>query len=211
MLLVAGVDPGVNGAVGLWDVDANKLFSVIPLPHYTVMVGKMERTRLDEIELVALFKCFFAMGVKLVGIENVQGGNYGGKKQSASGAFQFGYTFGLLRMAALANGMEIDAASPAVWKLREQVPASAKGIVLLADKAFPEFTHMWHGPKGGLLHDRADAAFLARYFGQRIWPSMQPREGLRTLALGVGKDVPALKTYGKVTIVKPKRTRRPKP
>jgi len=189
MLLIAGVDPGVHGAASLYDFEADKLFGVYPLPNYTIKVGRVTRTRLDEDELADLFKMFGHMGVKFMGIENVQGGNYGGKKQSAAGAFQFGYTFGLLRMAAKLSGIDVTTPSPAVWKLVEKVPADARGIVAKADKEFPEFKKKWHGPKGAALHDRADSAFLARHTARHLWPGQQPREGLRTLAKGLGKKV----------------------
>lgn len=189
MLLIAGIDPGVTGALAVYDYDADKLLDVWPLPNYQIKVGKQTRTRLDEDEVAALFRILAAMGVKLVGIENVQGGNYAGKKQTAAGAFQFGYTFGTLRMGAVMANIMHDAASPAVWKLREQVPKDPKAIVRLADKAFPEHKAKFHGPKGGSYHDIAEACFLARYFARNIWPSMQPQAGLRTLAKGLGRNV----------------------
>jgi hypothetical protein len=189
MLLIAGVDPGVNGAVALYDFEADKLFDVYPLPNFKIKVGRKTRTRLDEEALADLFKGFAMMGVKFMGIENVQGGNYGGKKQTAAGGFQFGYTYGVLRMACLMVGIDHTTPSPAVWKLQEKVPKDAHGIVAKADIEFPEHKKKWHGPKGADLHDRADAAFLARYVARRLWPAQQPREGLRTLAKGVAKKV----------------------
>ena len=189
MLLVAGIDPGVGGAIALYDFDADRLFGVYKLPNYKIMVGKKERTRLDEEELRDLFRSLAMMGVRFAVIENVQGGNYSGKKQSAAGAFQFGYTYGLLRMACMLVGIEHTTASPAVWKLTEMVPVTAAAIVKKADAEFPEHKKLFHAPKGAALHDRADAAFLSRYAARRIWPSQQPRAGLRTLALGVAKKV----------------------
>lgn len=189
MLLIGGVDPGVNGAVGVYDFDADKLVAVYKLPSYTVIVGRSERTRLDEEAVDHLFKALAMMGVVFCGIENVQGGNFRGKKQSASSGFQFGYTFGVLRMACVSNGIKHTAASPAVWKMVEQVPDNAKGIIAKADAEFPEHKAAWHGPKGGLLHDIAEAAFISRYFARRIWPSHQQQEGLRSLAIGIGKKV----------------------
>lgn len=189
MLLVCGIDPGTTGALAVFDAEADKLIDVWSLPNFKVMVGKTERTRLDLEELQALFDLLVFMDVKLIGIENVQGGNFGGRKQSAVGAFQFGYTFGLLSGLAQASKIMHTAASPAVWKLSEQVPKDPKAIVRMADKAFPEQKTKFHGPKGGSYHDMAEAAFLARYFARRIWPSMQPQAGLRTLAKGLGKRV----------------------
>lgn len=189
MILIAGIDPGVTGAIAVYDFEADKLVAVWPLPNYQIKVGKTTRHRLDLAELRALFNVLVFMDVKLIGIENVQGGNFGGRKQSAAGAFQFGYTFGLLEGMAETSGIEHTAASPAVWKLSEQVPTNAAAIVRKADKEFPEHKKKWRGPNGGSLHDRCEAAFLARYFARRIWPSAQPRAGLRTLAKGLARRV----------------------
>lgn len=190
MLLIAGIDPGVTGGAALYDFEADKLFAVYKLPNLKIKVGKHTRTRLDIDALEALLDCFLFMDVKFIGVENVQGGSFHGeRKQGAAGAFAFGYTFGLIRMAAQMVGIPHDVASPAVWKAYEKVPKDEKGIVLKADKEFPEHKAMWHGPKGGALHDRAEAAFLARYFARRIWPAQQKRAGLRTMQAGIARKV----------------------
>jgi len=188
MLLIAGIDPGATGAIGIYDFEADKLVSIWDLPNFKVQVGKTMKTRLDVPDLHAQFAALKMMGVRLVGIENVQGGNWNGRKQSASGAFQFGYTFGLVQMAAEASGIPHDLASPAVWKLQERVPRHEVGIVAKADKDFPEHRDMFHTTRGRLLHDRAEAAFLARYFARIKWPAMQPRESLRKLAAGLPRS-----------------------
>lgn len=191
MLLIAGCDPGATGAISIYDRDADKLVCVWDLPNFKIPIGTKTRTRMDSVDLEAMFDCMVSMGVRLFGIENVQGGNWGGRKQGAVGAFQFGYVFGALNMLAQVKRIPVAAASPAVWKLTEKVPKDETGIILKADKEFPEHTERFHGPKGGKKHDRAESAFLSRYFARKIWPSMQPAEGLRTLAKGLGKRVMA--------------------
>lgn len=194
MLLIAGIDPGATGATAIYDLDADKLVSIWDLPNYKVQVGKTTRTRLDIDDLHAQFEMLKLMGVRLIGIENVQGGVFGSnRKQGAVSAFQFGYTFGLLTMAARATGIPYDTASPAVWKLQEKVPRAEVGIVAKADKDFPEHRDLFHTTRGRLLHDRAEAAFLARYFARIKWPAMQPRESLRKLAAGLSKPKRARK------------------
>lgn len=193
MNLVGGIDPGVNGAAALYDADSGTLFGVYPLPNYTVQIGATERKRLDIDALWQLFEGFKLLGVKLIGIENVQGGNFKGKKQSAAGAFQFGYTFGVLTMAARAVGIEYVTPSPAVWKLTEKVPVATAGIIAKADAEFPDHKKHWHGPQGGSYHDPAEAAFLARYIATRILPTrgLQADETVRALAEATKTDLPA--------------------
>lgn len=189
MLLIAGIDPGSTGAIAVYDFDASKLVSIWDLPNYKVVVGKGTRTRLDIDDLFLQFETLKMMGVRLIGIENVQAGVFdSGRKQGASSAFQFGYTFGLLTMAAKGTGIPYDAASPAVWKLQEKVPRHEIGIVAKANKDFPEHKDMFRTTRGRLRHDRAEAAFIARYFARIKWPAMQPRESLRKLAAGLPKQ-----------------------
>lgn len=181
MLIVAGIDPGKTGAVSLYDHDADKLVAVWDLPNYDIVVGGSTRLRIDEPELekmMANLKNLF--DCRLIGIEKVQG--WGGKQQSASAAFQFGYIYGVIRTLARLTGIIVAEASPGVWKLVEKVPKDEKAIVKLADEQFPDFKSVFHGPKNGPLHDRAESAFLARYFARRIWPTLQPRESLRAQA-----------------------------
>lgn len=179
MLLIGGVDPGRTGALALWDADADAPVAVYDLPNYKVQIGKKTRTHLDQLEMDRLFAVVGMMGVRMIGVEKVQG--YGGKRQSASAAFQFGYTYAKIESAAQ-NICDVHYASPAVWKLNDKIPLDGKAIVKMADAAFPAFADRFHGPKGGPYHDRAEALFLARYFARRVWPSVQMRPPLREIA-----------------------------
>lgn len=182
-MFVGGLDPGNTGAVGMWDVGADKLFGVYDLPNYTVTINGNKRRRLDEDELHHLFSFFKDAGMVFLVIEQV--GGWGGKNQSAHGAFTFGECFGVIKTTARYCGLTTAFASPSIWKPMEKVRKDEQAIVNKANIEFPEFKHLWIGKKGGLRHDRAEAAFLSRYAARRMWPASQPREALRKAAKGL--------------------------
>lgn len=167
MLLVSGIDPGLTGAIAIYDVEADALMAVWDIPTAQITVGGSKRRQLDMIELRGMFDTLIVMGVKLVCVERV--GGYGGKGQSASAAFTFGEVFG--RIVTLAEEVgETHMPAPGVWKTREKISTDAAAIVAKAETEFPAHATLFRGPKKGLLHDRAEAAFLARYAARRIWP-----------------------------------------
>ena len=167
MLHIAGIDPGLTGAVAVYDRDADKLIGVWDIPIFKEQVGRTERRRLDMPALRDLFTLLQTFDIKLIGIEKVQG--WGGKGQSASAAFQFGYVYSKIESAA-EIAAPVAHARPDVWKMREKVPKDERAIAKMACEAFPEHAARFAGPKGAPLHDRAEAALLARYFARRVWP-----------------------------------------
>jgi len=87
---------------------------------------------------------------------------------------QFGEVFGRIMALAEAAAPFVDGPAPSVWKLREKVPLDPEAIVKKAETEFPGFAHMFYGPKGGPLHDRAEAAFLARYAARKVVAAASP-------------------------------------
>lgn len=193
MLFVAGIDPGLSGAIAIYDQETDRLVAVWDTPTVKMQIGGGTRKRLNMPELRGMFDTLIVMDVKLICLERVQG--YGGKEQSASGAFQFGEVFG--RMMTLAEEVSpVDAPAPSVWKMREKVSTNEEAIVKKAEAEFPTFAHLFRGPKGGPLHDRAEAAFLARYAARKIWP-MRLSDGTAVYdsrAVAVDDDKPKLLT-----------------
>lgn len=169
MLLIAGIDPGLTGAIAIYDRDADKLVGVWDIPTVKELISGRQRRRLDMPALHLHMTVLGQWNVALIGIEKVQG--WGGKDQSASAAFQFGYVYGKIESAAEIVAPVADV-RPDVWKMREKVPGDAEAIVKMASEAFPEHAGRFVGPKGGPLHDRAEAALLSRYFARRIWPTL---------------------------------------
>jgi hypothetical protein len=160
-MIVAGADPGLSGAVVVYDSDTNTIVGLMDVPTNTAVIGGKKRQRLDENALLNdARRLMVRTGCKVAIVEDVQG--YG--KQAAGAAFQFGFVAGQINMALRAAGIiRLERRTPAAWKLRMEVPLDAPAIVALAKRHFPGCDAMWHGPRGGLMHDRAEAALLAKY------------------------------------------------
>lgn len=159
-----GVDPGINGALALYDQNLGML-DLRDMPSFMQTVNKKKRARVDAVSLLEYMTWAKTMGADLVIIEAV-----GGRpKQSASSAFVFGYTVGLIMMAAISARLPIETVAPQAWKKLLRVPggkeADDEAIMVRADDMMPEYRNMWRGPQGGRKLDRAEAAMLA-YYGE---------------------------------------------
>lgn len=182
MAFIAGVDPGVSGAVSVYCTDTKRLVSVQDIPNWSESVGKKQRTRVDTIALMELFDMLSLMSVEMLVLEAV-----GGRpKQSASAGFVFGYTVGLIYMSAMYSKIMVYTVPPTQWKKLMQIPGKAGGkdktakkkaqgdIIKRVAEVFPHERGMFTGPKGGYYMDRADSALLAKFGGDFVWPTMTP-------------------------------------
>lgn len=182
MPIIAGIDPGTNGAVALYDTDSHRLVSVEDIPSWYQTVGKKKRKRIDTVGLMELFDMLNVMGVELVVLEAV-----GGRpRQSASSGFVFGYTVGLIYMCCMYSKIMVETVPPQKWKKLLGVPGKqgnkdkeakkqAVGDILnRADQLFPHDRGLFKTERGAIRMDRVDAAFLAKFGGDHVWRTMQP-------------------------------------
>lgn len=163
MHCVAGIDPGVTGAVAVLQDGAGsdpRLF-LFDLPIHKVKVGKTLRKRIDVHGLVALMLAVKTVGVSLVILEDV-GGMTG---QSASAAFSFGKTCGCIEAATVSAMLPLQPVTPQVWKRKLGVPADKDGARQAASRAFPRYAGEWSRPS---QDGRAEAALLALYAARHV-------------------------------------------
>jgi hypothetical protein len=185
MTLVAGIDPGTNGAVAVYCTEIRRIVSVIDIPTWFQTVGAKKRKRIDNLALMEMFDTLKMMGVELVVIEAV-----GGRpRQSASAAFVFGYTVGLLYSGCMYHQLMIETVPPQRWKKVLNVPgkqggkdASAKkqaqgDIMNRVNELFPNDRDLFRTERGAYRMDRADAALLAKFGGDFVWATMAPIRG----------------------------------
>lgn len=196
MALVAGLDPGVGGAIAIYDTDSRDLAYIMDIPYWHEAVGNKRRRRLDYTALVEMCDTMGVMGVELVVMERV-GGRPG---QSASAGFSFGEAVGLIYAALWHAEIVIEKIPPARWKKALGVPGKAGGKDSAAQKAahgsimakveqlFPRHRDAFRTQRGKFLMDRADAAMLAKYAGDHIWATMPTGSDIAT-TLGLQKGV----------------------
>lgn len=187
MTLVLGIDPGSSGAFAVYDTATRRLVGPVQdLPVWYQTVGKAKRKRVDVLALADMFDEYEVMGVSLAVMEIV--GGRGG--QSAVAGFAFGYTVGVTYMAIFYSGIVIETVPPQTWKQMMNVPgktkADASAIIARADECFPYDRAQFRGPQGGKLVDRAEAAMIAKFGGDFILPTLNPRGDVE-LRLSHGK------------------------
>ena len=185
MTLIAGCDPGVSGAISIYCTDTKRILCVYDIPNWKETVGKKQRTRIDTIGLMELFDTLKMLSVEMIILEAV-----GGRpKQSASAGFVFGYSVGLIYMAAMYSKIMVETVPPKEWKKLMKIPGKAGGkdakakkqaqgdIMRRVAEVFPNERELFVGPRGGFYMDRADAALLGKFGGDFIYPTMGPTTG----------------------------------
>jgi crossover junction endodeoxyribonuclease RuvC len=181
MALVAGIDPGVTGALAVYDSITGKLVMVEDLPFWFQSVGTRKKKRLDPIGLSNLIGLVGLMGVELIVLEAV-----GGRpKQSAMGGFSFGYAVGMIYMSIMYEEIMLETVPPAQWKKLMNIPGKAKAgdedILNRADEMFPDSRALFRGPQGGRKLDRAEAAMLAKFGADYVLRTLKPTADTKTV------------------------------
>lgn len=182
-MIVVGVDPGSRGAIAVVDAENGRVLEVVDIPIYEAFIGKKLRRRLDEAQLLneanRIKGAYQTPGspALLVVIEQV------GPREHDSNvsAFAFGAIYGEIRMAFKATGYRSEHVRPQDWKKAVGVPvlkgatdkAKKAAAVARADDMFPQDGAFWRGPRGGTLHDRAEAAMIAQYGIEKIAPKLE--------------------------------------
>lgn len=187
--MILGIDPGLSGALALYDPATQRILSIDDMPTWQSIVGKKTRKRIDAVRLLQHFDYFKMAGIRLAVIEAV-----GGRpQQSASAGFVFGYTVGVVYMACVAVRLPITTTPSAVWKRIMKVPGKGSGddraIVARADELMPDDRELWRGQKGGLKIDRAEAAVIAKYGGDFLWKTYDGKGSVTGAEADIYKDV----------------------
>lgn len=153
---IIAIDPGLEGAVAVYDPSAKKLVTVWEIPTIVVQKGRKREQRIDAVKLGTwLTEAIVEYGVSDIVLEEVHSSPQMGVKS----AFSFGRTFGKIETVCELYGPKLHRVSPAVWKARMVVKGDKKQSVLAAQKLFgvnPWFNRISYD-------GRAEAALLAVY------------------------------------------------
>lgn len=119
------------------------------------------RKVLDEVEILVLLGMYRDLGGKCFVLEQVNG--FPG--QSAPRAFNFGWGYGVLRVAALAAGLQLYTIPPATWKNAMRAPKDKLASMQRASELLPHSAALWAKGTGDQAQrsGRAEAAMLALY------------------------------------------------
>lgn len=151
---ILGIDPGLHGALALYDPATGDL-SVFDVPTLNVGLKGKRKLIIDEYALARAVDDVAAT-VGEVWLEKV--GTMPG--EGPVGAFSFGRSYGLIRGICCANFLTIHDVTPQAWKGALKVVANKDHSRQRASALFPRSAHLWPRVKDA---DRAEAAMIALY------------------------------------------------
>lgn len=160
MTIICGVDPGLSGAIALFDTGGG--CRVWDMPTLALTRGGKNKREVDPHHLAAL------LGGNHIGhafIEQAwamptKGAHARGQGQGPSSAFASGKGYGIIIGALAALGVPYTFVSSMRWKKALGVPAAKDGARSRASQLLPEAAHQWPLVK----HDgRAESALIALY------------------------------------------------
>lgn len=157
MNLFLGIDPGLSGALALYNPAADTL-AIHDMPTLVLPKGKGKRTELDLTALAHLFDGFASQQIKAF-VERVSASS----QMGVTSAFSFGGSYLAVRMACAAHFIPTELVTPQVWKRALKVQGGADktdAVRARASALLPQHANLWPLKK----HDgRAEAALIALY------------------------------------------------
>lgn len=175
MPVVIGIDPGLDGALSIYDLDKHEVVQIEDMPTRRILTrSKKEVRRIDKVDLCNFFEVAQMFSVRMVLMEQMAGR----KGQGADAGIQLGIGAGIIQGICIALKLPFDEISPSVWKREYGVPgklvdgkqdkASLAAIVKRAEELIPSARAFFKGPNGGLKVDRAEAAMLSKYAAEHV-------------------------------------------
>jgi crossover junction endodeoxyribonuclease RuvC len=159
-MIIAGVDPGLGGALALYDTKRRELTAVIDMPVFKLKT----KSELDPHLIAAFFK---DRDIDHVFLELPQGRP--GQGAYATGRFWMSY--GVVLGVVVALDLVYTTVAAATWKRALGVPSEKNASRMRATQLLPGYAGFWKLVK----HDgRAEAAMIA-YYGALRWMPMPRR------------------------------------
>lgn len=154
--LLLGIDPGLNGAVAVVDLDRHSIVDMIDLPTFKkpTLARKQGFFELLDVHALSTAIDLYAPLVALAVLEEPGAM----PKQGLSSTFRFGNICGQIHGVLAGHYIPTSLAKPAAWKAALGLDANKDSSRALASKEFPLAAKLWAKKKH---NDRAEAALLA--------------------------------------------------
>jgi Holliday junction resolvasome RuvABC endonuclease subunit len=152
-MLTLGIDPGVTGALAVYDGHHVRIFD---MPCLRIKKGTSEKRRVHRSALFDLVAGIADASPDLAVVEDV-GGAMG---QSASASCTFGKSAGYAEMAVEGNRIPIELVPPATWKAYFRLKGGKDAARALASSLIPSGRHYF---ARAMDDGRAESALLALY------------------------------------------------
>lgn len=166
-MLFVGIDCGKEGATFAIN-EARKVLLVRDQP-------LDENDQLDYDAMGAIFDALLGLDKYIdVSIEEVRAMPHAIKGRpvahDTNSSFKLGCSYGAWRRELASRGIKPHLYPPTKWKpmMLAGLPKGKLSSVEQAERVFPTAAYLFRGPKGGLYHDRAEAALLAE-LGRKMW------------------------------------------
>jgi Holliday junction resolvasome RuvABC endonuclease subunit len=151
--LIAGIDPGKNGAFAFLNTK-DMTVCLVDMPTYE----HNGKEYVDPFKVGAILNQFSPSNVVLEAVNS-------SPQMGVTSAFNFGRAAGIIlgAVGACSSHPELLHVVPSVWKPAMGAPADKKKSVARAAQLMPALAHKFRGPKGGPIDGPAEAAMLALY------------------------------------------------
>ena len=153
--MAIGIDPGLNGAIALWDMDENKLLGVTAMPVFSIK-GKHVT---DQYGLATVLRPY-APSIRVAFVENV----HSMPKQGVKSTFTFGDGFGIVKGVLAGLAISTSLVEPKQWKGVMKVTADKDSSRQRASSLMPYAAHLWPNKNDD---GKAEAALIV-YYGVHI-------------------------------------------
>lgn len=147
---VLGVDPGLRGALALWDSDLGAL-QVQDMPVHVLTIGKTHKRVLDEVSLADMIQAWCPDQAVCEWVHAMP-------KQGVTSVFTFGVAFGVVRGILGALHIPVTYVTPQSWQRAMRVPQGKDGSRQRATQLLPRYAQCFVRVRD---NGRSDATLIA--------------------------------------------------
>lgn len=155
MRYAIGIDPGLSGAIAIFDIKLNKPAEVWDMPTLEVAVGKSLKRRVAP-ELIVSELRPWAAEVSMAFVESVSAS----PQMGVSSSFAFGESYGLVRGVLAGLGIPFTPVVPAKWKRDLGLSRDKDASRAMAIRLFPDMAQEFKRVKDD---GRAESVLIAMW------------------------------------------------
>lgn len=155
---VCGIDPGLSGAIAIYDTET---LSLILYDMPIIRAKKAGKGNKNVISIAGIRRIINEEQPDKVFVEKV----HAMPGQGVTSMFNMGYGLGVIHACVASAGTSLIEVTPQAWKrkLMNGQPKDKSAACIVASNLFPNNAEDFYTPRGKALDGRADAALIAYY------------------------------------------------
>ena len=154
MSYVIGIDPGISGAIAVFDWYTKKLVEIIDMPTLEVESGKTKKRHISAVSLANYLVGFTDTHIVIEKVGAMPG-------QGVTSMFNFGRSAGIIEGVVAALEMPNTYVTPAAWTKAVGRAAGKDASRMRAMELFPSKAELFKRAKDD---GRADACLIAHWY-----------------------------------------------